>query len=143
VPLATLDLIAWIQGLGWDVNQETGVPLYLGPYVPDEPDRLGVLTPTPGPGYQREGATDLCGVQARLRGPQGGDGSPDAQAAAEALAYRLDALIFAAGYPVTLPSGQVIVLARRLSGMPAPMSGEPDDADRFSFTCSYLIEVSN
>jgi hypothetical protein len=143
VPLATLDLLAWIATMGWDSNQETGVPLYLGPYIPDEPDKCVVVTPTPGPGYTREGATDLCGFQARVRGPQGGDGSPDAQAAAEALAYRLDALIFAAAYPVTLPSGQVIVLARRLSGMPAPMSGTPDSGDRFEFVCSYLIEVSN
>jgi hypothetical protein len=85
----------------------------------------------------------MCGFQARVRGPQGGDGSPGAQAAAEALAYALDALIFGAAYPVTLPSGQVIVHAHRLGGMPAPLSGEPDDADRFSLTASYLIEVSN
>jgi hypothetical protein len=143
VPLATLDLIAWLTSLGWDGNQETGAPLVLGPYVPDEPDRLVVLTPTPGPGYQRDGATDLTGFQARARGPQGGDGSPDAQAAAEALAYALDALIFTAAYPAVLPSGQVIVLARRLSGAPAPLGPMPDDGDRWSFVCSYLIEVSN
>jgi hypothetical protein len=143
VPLATLSLIGWIMSLGWDGNQETGAPLVLGPYVPDEPDRLVVLTPVPGPGLQREGATDLAGFQARARGQQGGDGSPHAQAAAEALSYRLDALIFTAAYPVTLPSGQVIVLARRLSGAPAPLSGTPDNADRYEYVCSYLIEVSN
>jgi hypothetical protein len=143
VPLATLSLISWILSLGWDGNQETGAPLVLGPYVPDEPDKLIVLTPTPGPGYQREGATDLVGFQARARGPQGGDGSPHAQAAAEALAYELDKLIFAAAYPAVLPSGQVIVLARRLSGAPAPLAAGPDDADRFEYVTSYLIEVSN
>jgi hypothetical protein len=144
VPVATSDVIAWLSSQGsWDTNQETGVPFYLGPYVPDSPDRVVILTATPGAGYLREGATDVCGFQARVRGPQGGDGSPDAQAAAEALAYRLDALIFGAAYPVRLPSGQVIVTVHRLGGAPAPLSGEPDDADRFSFVAQYLIEVSN
>jgi hypothetical protein len=142
MPVPSAALISWLSTLGgWDCSQETGVPFYLGPYIPDSPDKCVVVTATPGGGYQMEGATDLCGFQARVRGPQGGDGSPDAQAAAEALAYRLDALIFGAAYPVRLPSGQVIVTAHRLSGAPAPMM--PDDADRVSFTCQYLIEVSN
>jgi hypothetical protein len=144
MPVPSAALISWLSTLGgWDCSQETGVPFYLGPYIPDSPDKCVVVTATPGGGYQMEGATDLCGFQARVRGPQGGDGSPDAQAAAEALAYRLDALIFGAAYPVRLPSGQVIVTAHRLSGAPAPLAGEPDDADRVSFTCQYLIEVSN
>lgn len=143
MPVATSDVITWLTSLGWDTNQETGVPLYMGPYVPDSPDQVAVITPVPGAGFMREGATDMCGFQARVRGPQGGDGSPDAQAAAESLAYALDRLIFTAAYPVRLSSGQVIVTAHRLTGMPAPMSGMPDDADRFSLTASYLIEVSN
>lgn len=144
MPLPTLDLIAWLSSQGnWDSNQETGVPFYLGPYIPDSPDRVVVLTSTPGAGYLREGATDVCGFQARCRGPQGGDGSPGAQSAAEALAFRLDRLIFDAAYPVTLPSGQVIVTAHRLGGTPAPLSGTPDSGDRYEYTASYLIEVSN
>lgn len=144
MPLPAAALISWLSTLGgWDSNQETGVPFYLGPYVPDEPDKCVIVTPTPGAGFMREGATDMCGFQARVRGPQGGDGSPPAQEAAEALAYRLDALIFNAACPVTLPSGQVIVTVHRLSGAPAPLAGEPDDADRFTFVAQYLIEVSN
>jgi hypothetical protein len=142
VPVATSDVIAWLTSMGWDANQETGVPFYLGPYVPDTPDQVVVLTPTPGAGFMLEGATDMCGFQARVRGPQGGDGSPGAQEAAEALAYRLDALIFTAAYPFVLGSGQVIVTAHRLSGVPAPMPAA-DDGDRFTYTASYLIEVSN
>jgi hypothetical protein len=144
VPVPASALIAWLSSLGnWDTTQETGVPFCLGPYLPDEPDRIVVITATPGAGYLREGATDVCGFQARVRGPQGGDGSPDAQAAAEALACRLDALIFTAAYPVRLPSGQVIVTAHRLGGAPAPLSGTPDSGDRFEYTANYLIEVSN
>lgn len=143
MPVATSDLTAWIESLGWDANQETGTPLVMGPYVPDTPDRIAVLTATPGAGYQKEGATDLCGLQARVRGGQSGDGSTDAQAATEALAYALDALIFGAAYPVRLASGKTLVTAHRLSGMPSPMAQAGDDQDRFTYVCSYLIEVSN
>jgi len=143
VPVPTSDVITWIQSLGWNGNQETGAPLCMGPYVPDTPDNLVVLTATPGPGFQREGATDMCGFQARVRGGQSGDGSTDAQAATESLAYALDALIFSAAYPARLASGKTLVSAHRLSGMPTPMAQAPDDMDRMTYTCSYLIEVSN
>lgn len=143
MPVATSDVIAWITSLGWNGNQETGAPLCMGPYVPDSPDQLVIITATPGPGYMLEGATDMCGFQARVRGGQSGDGSTDAQAATEALAYTLDALIFAAPYPFVLASGRVLVTAHRLSGIPAPMAQTSDDMDRSTYTCSYLIEVSN
>jgi hypothetical protein len=143
VPVPTSDVIGWILGQGWDGNQETGAPLVMGPYLPDEPDTLVCLTATPGAGYQKDGATDMCGFQARVRGGQSGDGSTDAQAATEALAYTLDGLIFAAAYPAVLSSGRVLVAAHRLSGMPAPMAQTSDDQDRFTYTASYLFEVSN
>jgi hypothetical protein len=143
VPVATSDVITWLTSLGWDTNQETGCPITMGPYVPDSPDCVAILTATPGPGYQKDGATDMCGFQARVRGGQSGDGSTDAQAATEALAYTLDGLIFAAAYPAVLASGRVLVAAHRLSGMPAPMAQTSDDQDRFTYTASYLFEVSN
>jgi hypothetical protein len=143
VPVATSDVIKWLTFLGWDTNQETGCPLVMGPYIPDEPDQIAILTPTTGPGFMRDGATDMCGFQARVRGGQSGDGSTDAQAATETLAYTLDALIFAAPYPFVLASGRVLVTAHRLSGIPAPMAQTSDDMDRSTYTCSYLIEVSN
>jgi hypothetical protein len=143
VPVATSDVITWLTSLGWDTNQETGAPITMGPYVPDSPDRLVVLTPTPGPGFMRDGATDMCGFQARVRGGQSGDGSTDAQAATEALAYTLDRLIFTAPYPAVLASGRVLVTAHRLSGMPTPMTQTSDDQDRMTYVASYLFEVSN
>lgn len=142
MPLPTGDLIAWITSLGWDANQETGCPLYGGPYIPPEPDRLVILTPVGGPGYLNEGATDSGGFQARVRGPQSGDASPFGQAAAEKDAYRLDQLIFAAQFPVVLPSGQVLVKVYRFAGVPSPLTGTPDDGDRWEYTCEYLYEVS-
>jgi hypothetical protein len=143
VPVATSDVIAWISAQGWDGTQETGCPIVMGPYVPDEPDTLAVVTMTPGAGYQKDGATDMCGFQARVRGGQSGDGSTDAQSVTEALAYKLDAIIFGAAYPARLASGRTLVIAHRLSGMPSPMPQASDDLDRWTYTCSYLIEVSN
>lgn len=143
MPVPTLDVISWLVSLGWDVTQETGAPLYLGPYLPPEPDRLVVITPTPGPGFTLEGATDTSAFQALVRGQQGGDGSLHAQKHAEKLAYQLDALIFGARFPAVLTSGQVIVTAYRLGGHPVPLGPGPDDADRLTFVCSYLIQASN
>jgi hypothetical protein len=142
MPVPVSDVISWILGMGWDGSQETGAPLVMGPYVPDEPDTVVVLTATPGAGFQFDGAIDVCGLQARVRGGQSGDGSTDAQAVTEALAYALDALIFGASYPVRLASGRTLVIARRLAGMPSPLMPAPDDSDRMTYVCSYLIEVS-
>jgi hypothetical protein len=143
VPVATSDVITWLTSMGWDTNQETGCPLVMGPYVPDTPDTLAVITATPGAGYMFEGATDMCGFQARVRGGQSGDGSTDAQAATETLAYTLDGLIFNAAYPCVLASGRTLVTAHRLSGMPTAMPFASGDEDRATYVCSYLIEVSN
>ena len=137
------DVVSWIQSLGWDATQETGCPLVMGPYTPDTPDNLVVLTATPGAGYMLEGATDMCGFQARVRGGQSGDGSTDAQSVTEALAYTLDGLIFSAAYPCVLSSGRTLVTAHRLSGMPTAMPFASADTGRATYTCSYLIEVSN
>ena len=143
MPVPTSDVIQWLAGQGWNTNQETGCPLVMGPYVPDTPDRIAILTATSGPGFMLEGVTDVCGFQARVRGGQSGDGSTDAQAATEALAYHLDALIFNAAYPCVLASGRVLVAAHRLAGMPTPMPQASEDTSRFTYVCQYLIEVSN
>jgi hypothetical protein len=143
VPIPTTAILDWLISLGWDVTQETGAPLYLGPFIPEEPDRLVVISPTPGPGYQLEGAADTSAFQALVRGQQGGDQSLHAQSHAEELAYALDALIFGASFPAVLPDGHVLILATRLGGHPSPLGAGADDADRFTFTCQYLIQASN
>lgn len=142
MPLPTSSIVTWIESLGWDITQETGAPLYLGPWVPPEPDRLVVVSPTPGPGYQLEGAADMSAFQALVRGQQGGDQSLHAQTHAEQMAYALDALIFSARFPAVLPSGHVLMLITRLGGHPSPLGAGPDDADRFTFTCQYLVQAS-
>jgi hypothetical protein len=136
VPLPTADLIEWLASLGWDTAQETGSPILPGPYVPDEPDRVILATPTPGPGFTNEGATDVSGFQLRVRGGQ------NDQPSAERDALAIDALIFAANFPVTLPSGRVISRIGRTGGTPSPLSGTPDDGDRYEYICSYLCVAS-
>jgi hypothetical protein len=143
MPVPMSDVVAWIEAQGWDTTQETGCPLVMGPYIPDTPDTLAVISATPGAGFMLEGATDMCGFQARVRGGQSGDGSTDAQSVTETLAYTLDGLIFTAAYPCVLSSGRTLVTAHRLSGMPTAMPQASDDQDRFTYVASYLIEVSN
>lgn len=132
MPLPSADLIAWITGLGWDTRQEYGAPISPGPYVPPEPDRILVITGTPGPGYVLEGSADAGAFQARLRGRQ------NDQADAEALAYLLDSLILGAPFPSVALSGQPIVHVHRLGGTPSPLAASPDTGDRYEFTTTYL-----
>lgn len=124
-------IVAWLTGLAWDSTQETGTPIVAGPYVPDMPDRICVITATPGPGYLLEGAADAGAFQARVRGPQ------DDPAAAEAAAFLLDRLIKNARFPVTV-NGQVLVHVHRLAGQPAFLTGPSDDGNRFELTCQYI-----
>lgn len=132
MPLPTTDLVAWILSLGWDGTQETGAPVLTGPYVPDEPDKCVIVTPTPGPGFTNEAATDASAFQARVRGSQ------NDQPGAETLAYLLDALILGASFPAVTGSGQVIVHVHRLGGTPSPLASGPDDGDRSEFVTSYI-----
>lgn len=125
-------VVAWIESLGWDARQEFGAPLILGPYIPEEPDRVAVITPVPGPGFILEGDADAGAFQARVRGGQ------NDQADAEGLAYLLDKLILGASFPAVTASGQVIIHVHRLGGTPSPLSGDPDDGDRYTFTTTYL-----
>jgi hypothetical protein len=137
VPLPTTAIIGWIIGpLGWDATQETGAPVLMGPYVEKAPDRIVTLTPTPGPGYLLEGAADAGGFQTRVRGGQ------NDQAGAEALAYDLDARILGAQFPAVI-GGRVIIHLHRLGGTPAPLSPDPDDAERYSYVTSYVCIAGN
>ncbi len=131
MPLPTSDIIGWLENLGWDTTQESGSPILAGPYVPDEPDRCVIATPTPGPGYMLEGATDASGFQLRVRG---GQNDP---AGAEADAYALDSLILGASFPAVI-SGRVIVHVHRLGGTPSPLASGPDDGDRSEFVTGYI-----
>jgi hypothetical protein len=135
VPLPTASLLTWLLSLGWDATQETGAPLFMGPYIPEMPDKCAVITPTPGPGFQLEAAADASAFQARVRGPQ------NDPAAAETLAFALDALILAAPFP-GIVDGRTIVHCHRLGGTPTPLAATPDLGERTELVCSYVLIAS-
>jgi hypothetical protein len=132
MPLPAASVITWLTDLGWDARQEFGAPILPGPYVPDEPDRMVIVTAVPGPGFVLEGDGDAGAFQARVRGGQ------NDQADAEALAYLLDKLILGASFPAVTPSGQVIIHVHRLGGTPSPLTAGPDTGDRYEYTTTYL-----
>jgi hypothetical protein len=130
-------LTDWITSLGWDITEETGAPIKYGPYMGhSEPDKVIIITPTPGPGYVMEGFADVSGFQIRTRGQQGADIVP-AQTNAESLAYQIDAMIEGALFPAIVDAKKIIHI-HRFGGVPTPLGGDPDDAGRFSYVCSYL-----
>lgn len=133
MPLPTADIVAWLEDLGWDTTQESGAPILMGPYVEPEPDKLVTLTPTPGPGYILESAADASAIQARVRGGQFD------QPGAEVLAFALDSLILGANFPAASTSGKTIIHVHRLGGTPSPLAPNPDDGQRFSYICQYLV----
>jgi len=133
IPVSTV--IAWLESLGWDAAEEDGAPLKPGPFVPDMPDRLVVVTSTPGPGYVLEAAADAQAFQARVRGSQGSYDD------AEALALALDGLILNAPFPV-ITGGCTLIWCRRLGSQPSPLAPGPDPGDRTEFTCQYVLTAS-
>lgn len=136
MPLPTASLIKWLTtDLGWDATQETGAPIVPGPYILPMPDRLVTVTATPGPGYTLEAAADAQAFQARVRGPQ------NDQAAAEALAFTLDALILNASFPAIV-DGRVIIHCHRLGGTPSPLAATPDSGERSEYVTSYVLIAS-
>lgn len=131
VPKTTI-IIDWITSLGWDVTQETGYPLFTGPEVLSSPDRSVWITPTPGPGWlTEEGALDVWGFQALVRGP---DNDPlDPQLKAEVL----DSMILFAPKPVTI-DGTLIAMVARAGATPTALPLATDDR-RFTYATTYLI----
>ena len=122
----------WLTGLGWDVTQETGYPLFTGPELLDAPDRLVVLTPAGGPGWvTEEAALDAWSLQARVRGAED---DPDG---AELAAQLLDWYVLTARYPQVV-DGIVISAANRAGGPPTALPLDPSDR-RFEYTCTYIL----
>jgi hypothetical protein len=125
-------LMDFISGLGWNVTQETGFPLFPGPEILTSPDRAVFLTPTSGPGWvTEEAALDCWGFQFLLRG------AADDPVGAQLAAQQLDVLILNGPYPQAV-DGVVIAVAGRSGGPPAPLPLNPEDR-RFEYACTYLI----
>lgn len=129
---STQVIMDWITSLGWDIRQEAGYPLYPGPEIRIEPDRIVHITGTGGPGYTtEEPATDGWSFQARVRGPS------DDPIAAETAAMLLDSTILGASFPAVV-DGVHIQHVHRMSARPQPLPLDPADR-RFEYTCSYIM----
>lgn len=134
------EIVTWLRGLGLGVGWMTGsegpdVPVEVGPYVPDMPDCLFVVTPIPGAGATMEGIGDVTGFQLRTRGPQV---DPDA---AERMAKIADRMIRDADFPVDVAAGGLrLVRILRSGAGPAELPTD-DSGDRTTLTCNYLTEI--
>lgn len=135
MPLSIANAIQWIQNLGWDTTQETGAPLLPGPLIQPMPDRLVTLSQGGGPGFVLESDADSSLIQARARGGQ------NDQDDAEQLAFALDALVLGANFPVVV-NGQTIMHCHRFGAPPSPLTGTPDNGDRWEYVTSYLFVAS-
>lgn len=129
----TEDTISWLAGLG------ITVPLFDGAADRREwdlLDRVGVVTPTSGPGLILQGIGDVTGFQLRVRGDQNNPG------AAQRLALDADRRILAAPTPVTVGRTR-LQWVTRAGGRPTPLSPTPDDGGRSEYTCNYLVSIMN
>src|SRR5882762_3441620 len=130
-------VIAWLAGLGIGEGLAIDAPVYPGPYIPETPDLLFVVTPIGGAGETLEGIGDVSGFQLYTRGSQG----QGQTASGQRLALRADRVIRFSPFPMTVADGALRLLkVQRSGGVPAALAMD-DDADRVSFTCHYLTTI--
>lgn len=136
MPVRSQVIAQWAKLAGWETPL-TAAEVVPGPYVPKMPDRVAIVTATSGPGYVLDGAADQSGYQARIRGLASSN-DEQSYGDAESLAFLWDRLVYEAVFPVVVMD-TVIVEMRRAGGQPAPMTPSPDDADRYTFVCNYVV----
>lgn len=131
----TTEIIAWLTALGIGDGLAVDMLLAPGPYIPDMPDRVGVVTPTAGPGETMDGVGDISGFQLLTRGEQ------NQPVTAELLAHQADRRIRFSAFPIDVAAGGLRLLrVLRPGGGPAVLAME-DDGDRTSLVCTYLTEI--
>lgn len=137
--LTTEDFVAWLQSQynTLATGLELTVAFQPGPFVWETPDRLVTPTILGGAGYSGEELyDDRPSCQMRTRGAQG------SQSDAEDLAWLIDRLLtLDTTYPVSTPAGALIKVISRTGGAPAPLPGNPDSAQRYTYTANYLAIV--
>jgi hypothetical protein len=124
-------LTGWLTGLGYDSLPD----FEPGPGDPDTVQKISagtmvIITIGSGAGLAVEGATDRPNVQLRVIGDQGDFYS------AERLAFDIDKGMNA--LQAQRVEGVWVVTVYRLGGGPAVLL--QDDADRWHYTCNYIIE---
>lgn len=109
------------------VRGATGRPL------PDQPDRLVVVTMTGGPGLYLEGAYDRLTFQVLCRGDQA------AQDEADDAARIVDGVLLTADMPTI--DGVPTLGFSRVGGPPTPMA--EDNGERPQSVCNYTITAAS
>ncbi len=126
----TTTIIGWLEGLGVTVPLKPGTG---DTREWDLLDRVGIVTPTAGPGLFLEGAADTSGFQLRIRGAQNNPHD------AETTALDADRRILTARTPVLVGSTRLLSVTRA-GGRPTSLPS-PDTAGRTEFTCTYLTRI--
>lgn len=111
--------------------ERLGIPFFVGPDVPEQPDSMGVITTLPGLGTLNDGLFDQPQFQIAIRGLQRD------YANAEAVANKVDKLIVFGDYPNEDWGGWVIT-AYRNSSSPSPQA--LDSGRRVVFVCTYVAQ---
>lgn len=105
-----------------------------GSPLPDKPDRLVIVTRSPGPGETMDGLFDRPAFICRTRGSIRDPGS------AEMDAMTLDNGIRRASIPMLLGDSWV-TSAIRLGGL-GPIAGTPDNGLRYEWIGTYILTAS-
>lgn len=126
-------VVTWLSMLGIGSNLDLDLPVYSGPYIPEMPTMLAVVTTISGAGESMDGVGDIPGFQLMVRG------RPNDPVSAEYAARRADTLIRFAPFPMDV-AGFRLVRALRSGGAPAVLGGE-DNGDSTILTCNYLTEI--
>lgn len=105
-----------------------------GPYVPDMPDLVAVVTQEAAPGETNEGVFEQIAYQVRTRG------GPNDQDGVEAATANLVLAVRRFGGPITV-GGHVIQAAQVING-PQALPGSPDNGRRFEQVVTVLITVA-
>lgn len=125
--LATRDIVTWIFGQisGWDVE--------IGPYEPEMPDKIILVTRVAGPGLAFESTFDYLAYHVAVRGSQ--RNYDDAEATAQAV----DAMFVDAPFPMVINHWYIQSMSR-MSSTPSPLPTTVD-GERITFTATYVVCV--
>lgn len=105
----------------------------VGPYIPDEPDEVCIVTKTGGSGAEMDGLFDNYTFQIRYRGQQEHFESAEDGAMLVDHVLRSAENVSIAGVPG--------LAFRRTGGPPDPDA--PDDGGRTAFICNYVLTIGS
>lgn len=128
--ITTPQFIAWLETLAPTLvfYQKHASPL------PDKPDRLVMVTRSPGAGETMDGLFDQPSFSARIRG------TAHDPSTAEADAILLDKLARSASLPALVGDSWVTSVIR-LGGL-GPLPGTPDSGHRSEWVATWIVTAS-